>query len=42
MVEIDTAVGQKIRPTAVGIIAVLVGLLGALAFAGLFVRIDFL
>lgn len=42
VVEIDAVAGQKYRPTAVGIITILVALLGALAFVGLFVRIDFL
>jgi putative membrane protein len=40
VVRLDTATGERSRPSAAGVIAVLVALIGLLAFAGLFVRID--
>ena len=39
LIELDTMGGIRHRMTALGIIATLVGLLGVLAFVGLFVRI---
>jgi putative membrane protein len=40
VVHLRTRTGERTRPSAVGVIAVLVALIGLLAFVGLFVRID--
>jgi putative membrane protein len=40
VVQLNARTGERLRPSAVGVIAVLVALIGLLAFAGMFVRID--